>query len=237
MDSRQLIEEARQKALKAENAQKLPDVRLNEFIDYTLLKPEARYEDIINLCNTAIKREYYSVCVNPFYASFAREHVRMTNVKACAVVGFPLGANTTKVKMYETELLLSAGMDEVDMVMNIGAFKSGEYKLVEDEIRSITSIHPSVKVIIETALLTDEEKITATKIVMNAGARFVKTSTGFSKGGATLFDVALLRLVAGNHIGVKASGGIRTKEKALRMILAGADRIGTSTDLLREGDE
>ncbi len=232
MDYGRLIEEAREKAREVENASSLPQVDLKKYIDYTLLKPEATYDDIINLCNTAIKRQYFGVCVNPHYASFIREHLKPAGIATCAVVGFPLGATLKKVKMYETELLLNAGMNEIDMVMNIGAFKSGEYKFVEEEIKAIASIHPHVKVIIETALLTDEEKITATKIVVNSGARFVKTSTGFSKGGATYFDVALLRMAAGNSIGVKAAGGIRTVDKALRMIMAGADRIGTSTDLL-----
>ncbi len=232
MDYGKLIEEARERAKEAETAQSLPRVDLKKYIDYTLLKPEATYQDVINLCNTAIKRQYFGVCVNPHYASFAKEHVKAAGITTCAVVGFPLGATLKKVKMYETELLLNAGIEEIDMVMNIGAFRSGEYRFVEEEIRAVASIHPHVKVIIETALLTDEEKIKATKIVVNAGARFVKTSTGFSRGGATYFDVALLRLAAGNSIGVKAAGGIRSADRALRMIMAGADRIGTSTDLL-----
>jgi len=236
MDYGKIIEEARKRAEEAESTTSLPQVDLRKFIDYTLLKPEATRSDIEKLVETAIKRKYYSVCVNPHYASLIKDRTRSTEIATCAVVGFPLGATLKKVKMYETELLLHAGIDEIDMVMNIGAFKSGEYSFVEEELRAVASIHPHVKVIIETALLTDEEKITATKIVVNSGAQFVKTSTGFSKGGATYFDVALLRIVAGNTIGVKAAGGIRTVEKALRMILAGADRIGTSTDLLAENE-
>lgn len=225
----ELIERAHKKANEIEKLTNLPDIQINHLIDYTLLKPDATYEDLQNFINNAISKNYYSVCVNPFFVPKVKELLEGTNIKICSVVGFPLGALPIKLKLSEVYWLLNEGVNEIDMVMNISAFKSKNYKLVEYEIKEISKIFPNLKVIIETCLLTDEEKIIACKIVKDNGAMFVKTSTGFSKYGATLFDVALLREVVGKDFGVKASGGIRDKETAIRMILAGANRIGTST--------
>lgn len=225
----ELIERARKKSTEIEKLSQIPDIQINHLIDYTLLKPDATYEDLKNFINNAISKNYYSVCINPFFVPKVKELLEGKNIKICSVVGFPLGALPLKLKLSEVEWLLNEGVDEIDMVMNISAFKSKDYKVVEYEIKEISKIFPNLKIIIETCLLTDEEKIIACKIVKNSGAMFVKTSTGFSKYGATLFDVALLREVVGKDFGVKASGGIRDKETAIKMILSGANRIGTST--------
>jgi len=225
----ELIEKAHKKANEIDKLTDLPDIQINHLIDYTLLKPDATYKDLENFIINAINKNYYSVCVNPFFVPKVRELLEGKNIKICSVVGFPLGALPLKLKLSEVEWLLDKGVDEIDMVMNISAFKSKDYKLVESEIKEVSKIFKNLKIIIETCLLTDEEKIIACKIVKDNGAMFVKTSTGFSKYGATLFDVALLREVVGKDFGVKASGGIRDKETAIKMILVGANRIGTST--------
>ncbi|MFN3134047.1 MAG: deoxyribose-phosphate aldolase [Candidatus Kryptonium sp.] len=204
-------------------------------IDHTLLKPEATPKDIEKLCLEAIQYQFASVCVNPCYVKLASEILKDRKVKVCTVIGFPLGANRTETKVFETEKAIEDGAQEVDMVMNIGMLKGGYYEYVEQDIRAVVNVaHKKgvlVKVILETALLTDEEKVKACLVAKRANADFVKTSTGFSKGGATAGEVALMRRVVGSAMGVKASGGIRTYEEALQMIKSGADRIGASASV------
>ncbi|MEN3037695.1 MAG: deoxyribose-phosphate aldolase [Candidatus Kryptonium sp.] len=204
-------------------------------IDHTLLKPEATPKDIEKLCFEAIQYQFASVCVNPCYVKLASEILKGKKVKVCTVIGFPLGANRIETKVFETEKAIEDGANEVDMVMNIGMLKGGYYDYVEHDIRAVVNVAHKhdvlVKVILETALLTDEEKVKACLLAKKANADFVKTSTGFSKGGATAGDVALMRRVVGSAMGVKASGGIRTYEEALQMIRSGADRIGASASV------
>ena len=201
-------------------------------IDHTLLKPEASESDIKKLCNEAIQYGFASVCVNPSWVKKAAEFLRGSNVPVCTVIGFPLGATLPDVKAYETRRAIFNGAREVDMVINIGALKSGDDCAVEEDIRAVAeAAHENgvlCKVIIETALLTDEEKVRACLASKNAGADFVKTSTGFSKGGATVEDVALMRRTVGHALGVKASGGVKGIEDARKMFEAGATRIGAS---------
>lgn len=206
---------------------------LAKMIDYTLLKPEATKKDIVNLCEEARKHGFASVCVNPVYVSLAAEALKRTDVNVCTVIGFPLGANTPEVKAFETKNAIEHGAQEVDMVINIGALKSGDYELVKRDIKGVVEVakvseKTTIKVILETGSLTDEEKVIACKLAMEAEADFVKTSTGFGVGGATIHDVKLMRDTVGRKLGVKASGGIRTFEEAISMINAGANRIGTS---------
>ncbi|HUL43213.1 MAG TPA: deoxyribose-phosphate aldolase [Bacteroidota bacterium] len=204
-------------------------------IDHTLLKPEATKDEIIKLCQEAKKYVFASVCINPSYVSLCAKLLRDTSVKVCTVIGFPLGATSTATKAFEAEHALRDGAREVDMVINVGMLKSGEYEYVENDIFAVVTTARRYgalsKVIIETALLTDEEKIKACLIAKRAGADFVKTSTGFSKGGATVGDIALMRKVVGSAMGVKASGGVRTREDALAMVASGADRIGASASV------
>jgi deoxyribose-phosphate aldolase len=201
-------------------------------IDHTLLKPEARESDIKTLCDEAAKFGFASVCVNPSWVKKAAEFLRGTRVPVCTVIGFPLGATLPDVKAYEARRAIFNGAREVDMVINIGALRSGDDCLVEEDIRAVTeAAHENgvlVKVIIETALLTDEEKVRACLASRNAGADFVKTSTGFSTGGATVHDVSLMRQTVGSALGVKASGGVKGIEDARAMFQAGATRIGAS---------
>jgi deoxyribose-phosphate aldolase len=201
-------------------------------IDHTLLKPEASEADIKKLCNEAIQFGFASVCVNPSWVKRAAEFLRGSSVPVCTVIGFPLGATLPDVKAYEARRAIFNGAREVDMVINIGALKSGDDCSVEDDIRAVAeAAHENgvlCKVIIETALLTDEEKVRACLASKNAGADFVKTSTGFSKGGATVEDVALMRRTVGHALGVKASGGVKGIEDARKMFEAGATRIGAS---------
>ena len=201
-----------------------------KYIDHTLLRSDATLDDIYMLCKEAKEHHFKSVCINPCFIPFAKELLTDSDVLICTVIGFPLGANLTKNKIDEAKLAIVSGADEIDMVMNIGMFKSGQYHYVEEEINLIrqATLGHTLKVIIETCLLTDEEKVKAATIVKDSGADFVKTSTGFSKGGATVEDVRLLRETVGDAIGVKASGGIRTHEDLIKMIEAGASRIGTS---------
>ena len=201
-------------------------------IDHTLLKPEASESDIKKLCNEAMQFGFASVCVNPSWVKKAAEFLRGSNVPVCTVIGFPLGATLSDVKAYEARRSIFNGAREVDMVINIGALKSGDDCTVEDDIRAVAqAAHENnvlLKVIIETALLTDDEKVRACLASKNAGADFVKTSTGFAKGGATADDVALMRRTVGRSLGVKASGGVKGIDDARKMFEAGATRIGAS---------
>lgn len=201
-------------------------------IDHTLLKPEATEEDIRRLCEEAARFHFASVCVNPTWVRSASCHLRGTGVPVCTVIGFPLGATLPDVKAYEARRAIYDGAREVDMVINIGALRSGDDCAVEHDIRSVVEAaheyEVTCKVIIETALLTDEEKIRACLAAKGAGADFVKTSTGFAKGGATVADIALMRQVVGSDLGVKASGGVKGLEDARAMVEAGATRIGAS---------
>lgn len=201
-------------------------------IDHTLLKPDATAADIEQLCREAAEFHFATVCINPTWVAFAHKLLRGSDVGVCSVVGFPLGATTPDVKHYETRRAIFDGATEIDMVLNIGALKSGDLRLVEQDIEAVTfpcRDHGVVsKVIIEAALLTDEEKVAASMLTKAAGADFVKTSTGFGPGGATVNDVMLMRKVVGADMGVKAAGGVRDLEQAKAMIAAGASRIGAS---------
>ena len=209
-------------------------MKINEYIDHTLLKPEATVEQIEQICKEAREYGFASVCVNPYHVSLVNKNLKGTKVKTCAVIGFPLGANTTELKVFEARQAIKDGAQEVDMVMNIGALKGQQYSIVEEDIANIVKVAREkalVKVILECCLLTDQEKIKACEIAARAGANFVKTSTGFSSGGATIQDVKLMRRVVGDDIGVKASGGIRDYDTAIAMIEAGANRIGASSSI------
>lgn len=206
---------------------------LARMIDHTLLKPEAKREDIIRLCDEARKHHFASVCVNSTWVGLAKALLAGSDVMVCAVVGFPLGAMSPGAKAYEARDAVRHGASEIDMVMNVGAMKSRDYETVfEDICKVVKAAQPAkVKVILETSSLTDEEKIIGCTLSKLAGAAFVKTSTGFAKGGATVEDVALMRRVVGSEMGVKASGGVRTAEDVLRMSQAGANRIGASASV------
>lgn len=202
----------------------------NKLIDHTLLKQDATPEQIVQLCDEARRYNFMSVCVNPVYVPLAHRCLKDSDVKVCTVIGFPLGMNLTKTKIEEAQLAIKEGAQEIDMVINVGMLKAGHDDYVEEEIRELKSVAGKLvlKVIIETCLLTDEEKVRACEAAKRAGADFVKTSTGFSTGGATVHDVALMRKTVGLEMGVKASGGVRTHEDLLAMVEAGANRIGTS---------
>lgn len=207
---------------------------MNDFakmIDHTLLKQDATRRDVEKLCAEAKQFEMKSVCVNPTWVKFTKENLKGSQVLVCTVIGFPLGATTTEVKVFETKNAIENGADEIDMVINIGALKNKEYDIVFEDIQKVVEAaqNKTVKVIIETALLTDEEKIKACELAKRAGAHFVKTSTGFAKSGATVEDVELMRKAVGKELGVKASGGVRSFEDMKKMIEAGATRIGTSS--------
>lgn len=206
--------------------------RIARMIDHTLLKPDASQDQIAQLCYEARKFHFASVCVNPAQVKLAAQLLKDSDVKVCTVVGFPLGATGATVKAYETQQAIRDGATEIDMVINIGALKSQDYRTVFEDIGSVVrAAHASnalVKVIIEAALLTDEEKVVASQLAKAAGADFVKTSTGFGPGGATLPDVALMRKVVGADLGVKAAGGVGSYQDAQAMIAAGATRIGAS---------
>jgi len=203
---------------------------INRYIDQTILRPDATKQDIVQFIEGVKKYRFFSACVNPCWVELVRKELP-EDIKICSVVGFPLGASTTKAKVYAAEDLIKMGCDEIDMVMNIGRLKNADYKYVGKEIKAIVEVAQGrvVKVIIEACLLTEQEKISSANIIKESGAHFVKTSTGFSKEGAKLEDVKLLRKVVGPKFGVKASGGIRDYEIALEFINAGANRIGTST--------
>ena len=206
-----------------------------QFIDHTLLKADATEKQIIQLCLEAKENSFAAVCVNPYYVNLASMLLAGTKVKIATVIGFPLGANSYKVKAYEALEAFKAGADEIDMVINIGALKDNQKDIVQKEIQEVVDVAKNqssekiVKVIIETALLTDEEKTRACEIILNTGAHFVKTSTGFSSGGATIQDIKLLKSIVEDQVLIKASGGIKNYETALAMLEAGANRIGTSS--------
>lgn len=208
------------------------DRSLADMIDHTLLKPDATSDKIAQLCFEAKKYHFASVCVNPTHVKLCADLLKDSDVKVCTVIGFPLGATPPEVKAFETRNALDNGATEIDMVINIGALKAGETELVARDIRGVVQVahaaNALVKVIIETALLTDEEKVIACLLAKEAGADFVKTSTGFSGGGATVHDIALMRRAVGPSLGVKASGGIHTHEEAEALVAAGATRIGAS---------
>ena len=206
-------------------------MKINQYIDHTNLKADAKFDDIKKLVDEAIEHDFYSVCVNSSYVKFIKDYKK--DVKIAAVVGFPLGAMAKEAKVFEAKSAIEDGASEIDMVINIGRLKSEVFDYVETEIREIKeAIGDNVlKVIIETCLLTDEEKVKACELSVNAGADFVKTSTGFSTGGATVADVKLMAETVGDKAKVKASGGIHTREEALAFIEAGASRIGASKSI------
>lgn len=215
---------------------------LSKYIDHTLLKPEAEKEQVEKLCHEAIEYKFASVCVNSCHAPMVSKMLSGSGVLTCCVVGFPLGAMLTEAKAFETQAAVAAGAQEIDMVINIGALKDGDTELVYNDIAAVVKAagdKAAVKVIIETCLLSDEEKVKACELSQKAGAHFVKTSTGFSKDGATVHDIALMRKTVGADMGVKASGGIRNLKTALSMIEAGASRIGASAGvgIIKEGEE
>lgn len=203
---------------------------INRYIDHTLLKPESTQTQIDKLIAEAVEYQFASVCVNPTWVSYAAKALKGTEVNVCTVIGFPLGANTSSVKAFETKDAVANGADEIDMAINIGQLKSGQYDAVEADIRAVVEASGDklVKVIIETCLLTDGEKVKACQLAVAAGADYVKTSTGFSTAGANIADVTLMRKTVGPNIGVKAAGGTRSYADAEAFIKAGATRIGTS---------
>lgn len=215
-------------------------MQLSKYIDHTLLKADASKQAIINLCNEAKEYNFKSVCVNTCNIELCKKQLEGSDVLVCCVIGFPLGAMTTAAKVFETSNAIELGADEVDMVINIGRLKDKDYDYVTDEIRQIKKAckDKTLKVIIETCLLTDEEKIEACKCVLEAKADFVKTSTGFSTGGATFEDVKLMKDVVKDNCLIKAAGGVKTKDDFLKMIELGANRIGTSsgTKLIEKGE-
>ena len=207
---------------------------LSRYIDHTLLKADATENEVIKLCNEAKEYDFFSVCINPGFVELAAKELRESNVVVCTVIGFPLGASTPETKAFETRDAIQKGAAEVDMVINISKLKDKKDEEVLKDIKAVVDAADKkalVKVIIETCLLTDEEKERACKLAKDAGADFVKTSTGFSTGGATKEDIALMRKTVGTEMGVKASGGVRTYEDAVTMIESGATRIGASASI------
>ena len=202
----------------------------NKYFDHTMLAPQATSTDIDKLIKEAIKYDFKSVCIAPSYIKYAKEQLAKTDVLICTVIGFPLGYNATSVKVYETKIALDHGADEIDMVINIGRFKNKEYEYVLNEIKAIKEVcdNKVLKVIVETALLTNQEIKTITEIVLKSGADFIKTSTGFSFRGASFEDVEIMKSITQDKLLIKASGGIKTGEDALKMIKLGASRLGTS---------
>ena len=205
-------------------------MKLNKYIDHTLLKPEATKTQIENLCKEAIKYDFASVCVNPTHVAYCAKLLKNSDVKVCTVIGFPLGSNTTETKVFETKNAIENGADEIDMVINIGALKDKNYNFVKEDIESVVKAANSklVKVILETCLLTEEEVKEACKLSQEAKADYVKTSTGFSKSGASVEMVKIMYDTVHDTMKVKASGGVRTYDDSIKMIEAGASRIGTS---------
>lgn len=206
-------------------------MELNRMIDHTILKSDASREDVMQIIEEAKKFHFYSVCINPVWVALAKEQLKGEPVAVCTVIGFPLGANTAETKAFATANAIENGADEVDMVINVGALKSKQYERVQKDIEAVVEAAKDralVKVIIETALLNDVEIVKACELAKAAGADFVKTSTGFSTGGAKAEDVRLMRETVGPEMGVKASGGIHSEDEALAMVEAGATRIGTS---------
>ncbi len=207
------------------------DIKLNKMVDHTILKTFAQEANIETLCADAKKYDFASVCINPYNIPLAKKLLEGTDVKVCTVIGFPLGANTTKIKVAETEDAYEMGCDEFDMVINVGALKDGKYDYVRDEIKAVVEAAKgrTVKVIIETFFLTDEEKVKAVELSCEAGAHFVKTCTGFNEGIATVHDIELMRKTATPNVKVKASSGIKTYADAKALIEVGAERLGTSS--------
>ncbi|AZZ65280.1 deoxyribose-phosphate aldolase [Metamycoplasma phocicerebrale] len=203
---------------------------LNKMIDHTFLAQSATTKDIDKLIMEAKKYNFKSVCIAPSYIKYAKETLKNTDILVCTVIGFPLGYNVTSVKVFETKIAIEHGADEIDMVMNVGRFKDKQYEYVLNEIKAIKEVcgNKTLKVIVETALLTNEEIAKATEIVMQSGANFIKTSTGFSYRGASFDDIKIMKEIAGEKLQIKASGGIKSKEDALKMIELGANRLGTS---------
>lgn len=208
-------------------------MELNKYIDHTLLKADATRSELLKICNEAKQYRFASVCVNSCHALLVAQELKGTGVTTCVVVGFPLGAMSTASKAFEAKTAVADGAREIDMVINIGALKDRDDEQVENDIHAVVEASKPaiVKVILETCLLTDEEKVRACRLAASAGAAFVKTSTGFSTGGAKAEDVALMRRTVGNTMGVKASGGVHTYEDAVSMIQAGASRIGASASI------
>ena len=205
-----------------------------KYFDHTILKADATEAQVAKICKEALENDFASVCVNQYYTKFVAEQLKGSDVKVCTVVGFPLGMSDTRVKAFETKAAIEDGAEEVDMVINVGALKDGKYDYVRNDIKTLKDVcgkEVLLKVIIETCLLTDEEKVKVCELAKEAGADYVKTSTGFSTGGAKAEDVALMRKTVGEELGVKASGGIHTAEEAQAMIDAGASRLGTSATL------
>lgn len=204
-----------------------------KLFDHTILKADATREMVERVCREAREHHFMSVCVNSYYTGFVADELQGSGVRVCTVVGFPLGQMSTKAKAAETRIAVEDGADEIDMVINVGALKGGDDAVVFEDIRAVREACKGkvLKVIIETCLLNEEEKVRACRLAMEAKADFVKTSTGFSTGGATKEDVALMRKTVGDTMGVKASGGIRDREKAVEMLEAGADRLGTSATI------
>jgi len=213
--------------------------KLARLIDHTLLKPETTPADIKQLAQEAREHNFCSVCILPVYVSLAAKLLQNKGVKVCTVIGFPLGATETQIKVMETELAIAQGADEVDMVINIGALKSGQIGKVKSDMAAVVAAAKgkTVKAILETCLLHNDEKVTACRIAVEAGISFVKTSTGFSHGGATISDVRLMRSTVGADTGVKASGGIKDYQRASDMVKAGANRLGTSSGMIIVGAE
>ncbi len=207
----------------------------NEYFDHTVLKADATEDDIIKLCEEAKQYSFYAICVNACYAALAKKHLKGSTVKLACVIGFPLGACGTEPKIFETEWACLQGAEEIDMVIAVGALKDGKIDFVKEEIQKVvvaaSTYNATVKVILETCLLSDKEVITACRLAREAGAAFVKTSTGFSADGASVHHVALMKKEVGDTMQVKASGGIRTLEKTMELIEAGADRIGASASV------
>jgi deoxyribose-phosphate aldolase len=205
-------------------------MKLNKYIDHTILKPDALKSDIDKLCSEATEYDFASVCVNPTWVSYASELLKASDVAVCTVIGFPLGATTSNVKAFETKDAIANGATEVDMVINIAALIDGDDELVYNDIKAVVDAANgvTVKVIIETCLLNDDQKVKACELIMKAGAQFVKTSTGFSTGGATTSDIKLFKSVVNDNCLIKASGGVRNIDDAKMMIESGAMRIGTS---------
>ena len=215
-------------------------MKYSKYIDHTILKATATYDDILKLCNEAVKYDFKSVCVNPSNVSLAHKLLAGSDVLTCTVIGFPLGANTPEVKAFETTQAIADGADEIDMVINVGQVKAHNWDYVYEDIKAVVDAANGVlvKVIIETCYLTDEEKVMACKMSAKAGADFVKTSTGFGTGGATVEDVKLMKMTVNGICKVKASGGVRNKADFEKMIEAGADRIGCSAGVqIMEGYE
>lgn len=209
-------------------------MKLAKYFDHTILNPDATSEDVLNVCKEAKEHDFFSVCVNPYYVALVREALKGTDVKVTSVIGFPLGASISEVKAFEAKRAIADGANEIDMVINIAALKNKEYDYVQNDIEAVAKAcgeEALLKVIIETCLLSDEEKVKACELAKAAKADYVKTSTGFSTGGATVEDVKLMRKTVGPDMGVKASGGVRDAEKAKAVIDAGATRIGASSSV------